>query len=342
MSTFSVYLKRGTKITVRSDRKCEYKDRLAKDVKVDQTVKLRVDKSNSLKLYAVLNKVVKPNGDVALTVRHLPPFRNEIAMLAVVERARNHFVEKGQGIFSSNVKLSRPEMGINQVQVDIKQETLRHDTVCACCGSNLMSGELVLRNDLTPTNRSRKFKVTKSKERDQVTRNFHFHNCMNPTQHYKVILDDEKLEHVDNELLKSLNDKAYQKARDFQIPWVVLSECKSFFMFAYDTRSLVGIIQRMRGLGASAKYLCRINRTSLNLEQPMSEDQFNFLVMHEGNELKSHASSGYKFVTCAESVDTHEPVYQYGNSIEEIQTLCMGLRASPHVSCYGFADINNG
>lgn len=342
MSTFSIYLQRGTKITIRSDRKCEYKERPAKDVKVDQTVKLRVDKNKSLKLYAVLNKVIRRNGDIVLTVRHLPPFRNEIAMLSAMERARNHFIEQGQGIYNSNVKLARPEMGISHVRAEIKQETLRRETVCACCGGQLMHGELVLRNDLSPANKSHKFKVSKEKERKQVTRHFHFHNCMNPTQHYKVILEDGKLEHVDIDRLRFLNEKAYQKSRDFQIPWVVLSACKTFFMFAYDTRSLVGIIQRMREIGTPAKFLCRVNRTSLNLEQPMSADQFNFLVMHDGKELHHHITSGYKFVTCAETVETQEPVYRYGNSIEEIQTLCMALRASPDISCYGFADIKNG
>lgn len=341
MSTFSIYLKRDTKITVRSDRKREYMERLAKDVKVDQTVKLREPKSKHLKLYSVLNKTTHRNGDTVLTVRHLPPFRNEIPMLSIAEKARKHFLEHGQGTYSSSVKLLRPEMGIDHVQVEIKQETLRRESVCACCGNLMGSGELSLRSDITPVDRSKVFNVAKEKVRSSIIRNFHFHNCMNTTQHYKVLLDSENLEHVSADRLRYLNENAYQKSRDFQIPWVVLSACKTFFMFAYDTRSLVGIVKRMDELDAPARFLCRVNRTSLNLEQPMSEDQFDFLVRHDGNELQQHITSGYRFVTCAESVDTHEPIYRYGNSVEEIQALCMELRASSDVSCYGFADIQN-
>lgn len=341
MSTTTIYIKRGVKITVRSDRKAEYSERLAKDVKVDQTVKLSIGRGSPLRLYSVLKKVAVKNGDTILTVRYLPPFRNETKMLAVVERARDYFTERGgMGVYSSNIKLDRPEKGIYDIHVELKQETLRYETTCSCCGGALNRGELAFRAFMTPANRKAKFKVAEGKEQRNTHRHFHFHNCMTPAQNYNVCIVNEDIEHVTVEKLRLLNDKAFLKARDFQLPWVALSVCRSHFMFAYDTRSLVSVFERMAAMGTPVKFLCRVTRTSLNMEQPMSEEQFNFLVNHDsGKELNQHLTSGFKYVTCAETIDTQEAIYKYANTVDEIQTACMLLRASDETSCYGFASI---
>ncbi len=319
-------MKRGTKVVARSDRKGVYNERLARDVKVDQTIKLQVGNDEAVKLYAVIQKDVSPNGDCVLSIRYLPPFRNEIRMLAFVDRARAHFAKSGNPL-NESILLDRQEGGVQNTPTELKRETLRNNSTCACCGGQLRGGELTIRAGLTPVRGRPK------------TRFFHYHDCMSANQQYKAKVLNLGIEHIDCDKLTSLNEKAFIKARDFQMPWVILSECTTNFLFAYDTRSLNALLEMMTTQGTPAKYLCRVNRTSLNMEHPMSDDQFSFLVAHEEEDLIKVRESGARFVTCAETVADQLPVYEYANTIEEIQSVCRASRMRNDVSCYGFVSI---